>query len=79
MYKLSDVMHENGSFWVLKLPKDKGFQVYEAGITHSTLKDTIGYPGEVGLNKAIERCDKRAAEACKPANAVVRKQSPSPM
>ncbi len=62
-YLESDIAHENGKFWVLKLPKDKGFQVYESGITHSTLRDTIGFPGQEGLDKAIEKCDKRARNA----------------
>lgn len=79
MYKLSDVMHENGRYWVLKLPKDKGYQVYEAGITHSTLKDTIGYPGEMGLNRAIEKCDRRAADDQISNHVPTRKKSPSPM
>lgn len=79
MYKLTDVVHEKGRYWVLKLPKDKGYQVYEAGITHSTLKDTIGYPGEMGLNRAIEKCDKRAADDQTSGHVPVRKRSPSPI
>lgn len=76
-YLESDIAHENGKFWVLKLPKDKGFQVYESGITHSTLRDTIGFPGEKGLDKAIEKCDKRARDAAEP-QALTVQRSPSP-
>ena len=49
-YKLSDVVIEDGEYWVLRVPF--GFKVYETGVTHSTLRATIGHTGETGLNKA---------------------------
>lgn len=42
-YKLSDIVYEDGDYWVL-LNKDKSFyEVYKSGITHSTRCATISY------------------------------------
>jgi len=61
MLKESDILHENGNFWVCKASNPKnGFEVYKNGITHSTRCAIIGFLGEVGLKKAITECDKRA-------------------
>lgn len=60
MLKLSDIAFEKGDYWVLKLPKGT-FEVYKVGITHSTRCAQIGYPGEVGLQKAKAEIDRRIA------------------
>ena len=54
----ADILHENGPFWVCRT--DKGFEVYRAGITHSTRVATIGYKGQPGLDRAKQEADKRA-------------------
>ena len=55
--KPSDILHENGNFWVARRvygtgnfrPKTNGFVVYESGLTHS--KEVA----QIGLQKAIDR------------------------
>ena len=63
----SDIVHENGAFWVGKNPKD--YTVYKTGITHSTADSAYEKTAD-GLSIAIARCDylaRRAAEkAAKP-------------
>lgn len=56
-YKLSDVVHENGRHWVLRVKA--GFEVYKDGVTHSTRCARIGWHGEAGLEKAITECERR--------------------
>ena len=63
MIRESDIMHENGAFWVLR-EKFKGRPIYKVlsvGITHSTVCDTIDL-GAAGLERAIAKCDARAAK-----------------
>lgn len=65
---MSDVLYENGSFWVARKeygtgrlrPKTKGFAVYQSGITHSVCVAQIGYEGAEGLRRAIVEADRRA-------------------
>ena len=52
MYRERDILHENGRFWVLLLPKGQGFNVMVAGSTYSKTLET--YP-DVSL--AIARVD----------------------
>ena len=61
MIKESDILYENGKFWVCVSAK-KGFEVYETGITHSTRCAIIGYEGKKGLEIAKLECDKRSNE-----------------
>lgn len=63
MLKESDILYQNGDFWVCKCYWNKkhiGFEVYKNGITHSTLCATIGLGENYGLDRAIKECDKRA-------------------
>ncbi len=56
-YKLSDVVYEQGEYWVLRVPS--GFEVYRTGITHSTRCAQIGYVGNEGIAKAVIEIDRR--------------------
>ena len=64
-------LYENGHFWVSVAefgtgrfrPKSKGYEVWHSGITHSTRRASIGYPGEEGLKRAIAEADRLAGEA----------------
>lgn len=56
--KESDILYENGMFWVCKAKH--GYEVYESGITHSTRRAIIGYEGADGLAKAKAEADRRA-------------------
>lgn len=55
-YKESDIVFEKGDYWVLD-KKEKGFEVYKIGITHSTRVGIIGYLGEKGINRAKEHIE----------------------
>jgi hypothetical protein len=57
--KPSDILYENGDFWVCRA--GKWFEVYRSGVTHSTRVATIGYEGQAGLDRAKSEADKRAA------------------
>jgi hypothetical protein len=60
--KLSDILHENGIYWVLK-DSYKGRETYTVmrnTITHSESVDEVTYP-DVSL--AIARCDYLARKA----------------
>lgn len=62
--KECDILYENGSFWVSRGQQfGKGFEVYEAGITHSVRRAIIGYEGQKGLDRAKAEADRRAALA----------------
>jgi len=53
----SDIMHENGVFWVAK---DKsGYLVLETGVTHSKTLSTFAKDAD-GLSLAIAYCDYEA-------------------
>ena len=55
--KLENIVFESGKYFVLKTKH--GFEVYKSGITHSTRCATIGYKGEIGIDKAIREIQKR--------------------
>lgn len=65
------ILYENGRFYVIAAefgtgrycPKSQGFEVYEAGTTHSVRKASIGFAGDKGLARAIGEADRRAVEA----------------
>lgn len=59
MLKESDIIHENGQFWVCKR-QDGGFEVYRCGITHSTRCATFGRGLPNAKQRAIAECDRRA-------------------
>ena len=58
--KESDILYQNGDFWVCKALKNTGFEVYRDGLTHSTRVAIIGYTGEEGLSRAKAEADRRA-------------------
>jgi hypothetical protein len=60
--KVSDILHENGKFWVLKdTYKNKpSYTVMKNTITHSESVDDVTYPD---LSLAIARCDYLARKA----------------
>ena len=53
-YKETDIMHENGKFWVLR-EKDK-YCVCVSGITHAAT-DSAYEKNDDGLSIAIARCN----------------------
>jgi hypothetical protein len=60
--KISDILHENGSYWVLK-DSYKGRETYTVmrnTITHSECVDDVTYPD---ITLAIARCDYLARKA----------------
>jgi hypothetical protein len=57
----SDILYENGNFWVCASEKG-GYEVYHTGITHSTRCAIVGWGGSKGLERAKAECDKRAKE-----------------
>lgn len=60
-YKLSDVVHEFGRYWVLRVPT--GYDVYKVGATHSVRCAQIGWPNqEIGIARAKDECFRRTVE-----------------
>lgn len=60
-YKETDIMHENGNYWVLR--ERTCYTVFKAGITHSVSDSAYAKTAD-GLSIAIARCNylaKRAA------------------
>ena len=57
-YKVKDLVHENGKFWVLK--NKEGFHVMISGVTHSVSESSYGQ-----LDLAITRCDYLASRTIK--------------
>ena len=53
-YKESQIMHENGRYWVLDT--GKAYAVMAAGVTHST-SDSAYERSPDGLSIAIARCN----------------------
>lgn len=53
-----DIVFESGKYWVFDAKK-KGFEVYKSGITHSTRCASIGWTGEVGLDRAKQEIKRR--------------------
>lgn len=60
MTTISDILYENGNYWV-RMHEKGWYEVYRVGITHSVRCATIGYKGNEGLTRAITECNKRAA------------------
>lgn len=63
-YREGDIMHENGRFWVLRVPGKKGcYQVLRTEVTHSIVRGTFHFSNrpDYALARAIEDCDKRAS------------------
>jgi hypothetical protein len=58
MMKESDIIFESGNYWIFDA-KQKGFEVYKTGITHSTRCAQIGWTGQVGLDRAKQEIKKR--------------------
>ncbi len=57
------ILYQNGDYWVCKAPQGKkGFEVCRNTSTHAERCAIIGYEGERGLQRAVEECDKRAAQ-----------------
>lgn len=56
--KESDVLHENGAFWVMK--SGGLFHVMKSGVTHSESMDGVAYPD---FTLARARCDYLARKA----------------
>jgi hypothetical protein len=52
--KESDIMHENGRYWVGKT--QAGYAVFQTGLTHSESSVTFA-PDSDGLSLAIAHCD----------------------
>ena len=57
MMKESAILYENRGYWVSK--ERRGFKVWKTGPSHSVLVSTIGFSGEIGLQKAIDEADRR--------------------
>lgn len=51
------ILFELGDFWVRK--SKLGFEVFKSGITHSIRVSTIGFKGQIGLDKAISEAKRR--------------------
>jgi cytidylate kinase len=58
---LSDVVHEQGAYWVLRVPT--GFEVYRNTGTHSVRCARIGFKGAKGLQRAKDEIARREASA----------------
>lgn len=66
MLKETDILYQNGDYWICKYFRGKehiGFEIYKNGITHSTRCAIIGLGENYGLKRAIKECDRRANES----------------
>ena len=64
MLKESDILHENGNYWVMR-DKHNGQTTYTImlnGLTHSESIDGVTYPD---LSIAVARCDYMARKGLK--------------
>lgn len=61
MTLLRDIVYEKGRHWVYKV--DKGYEVYEKGVTCSTRRVRIGIKGDKGFAEAKLWCDKLESKA----------------
>jgi hypothetical protein len=61
MTQESDILYQNGSFWVCKAKK--GYEVYEDGVTHASRRAIIGSDGPQWFERAKIVTDRRAEEA----------------
>lgn len=57
MIRESDIVHEQGEFWVLQTAK--GFEVYQNGTTCSTRCAVIGFRGDEGMKRAKAEIERR--------------------
>lgn len=55
------IVYETRNFWVCDIGK-KGFEVYKAEVTVSKKIASIGLGKNLGLQRAIEECDRRQAQ-----------------
>lgn len=53
-YKETDIVHENGDYWVLK--EKTSYTVYKNGITHA-VSDSSYHKTDDGLSIAVARCN----------------------
>lgn len=58
--KEADIVYELGAYWATPAKK-AGFDVYKAGITHSTRCAHVGFDGEEGMRKVRAEIDRRIA------------------
>lgn len=58
----SDILHENGNFWVGKTRRPESYTVYRTGLTHSTPDSSYAFTPD-GLSIAKARCDYLAGRA----------------
>ncbi|CAB4126527.1 hypothetical protein UFOVP75_1 [uncultured Caudovirales phage] len=56
--KESQIVHQNGEFWVANnnVGKDKQYTVYRDGVTHATADSAYAHNAD-GLSIAIVRCN----------------------
>jgi hypothetical protein len=61
-YHEADIMHEDGSYWILRVPT--GLEVYRAGATHSTRCAQIGFASEPAraMEYALREIERRKAK-----------------
>lgn len=59
MMNESDILYQNGDYWVCKAKK-KGYEVLRDTITHAEVIMIIGSNEDEWLKRAIYECDKRA-------------------
>ena len=61
-----DIVFESGSYFVLRAKfgrkKTPGFAVYKSGLTHAERVASIGYSGEIGLQRARLEIERRQAK-----------------
>lgn len=60
-YQEKSIKYETKDFWVLDVG-EKGFEVYQTGITASTRVASIGHGETLGLPRAIQEADQRQAD-----------------
>lgn len=61
MTRESDILYQNGPFWVCKAKK--GYEVYEDGVTHATRRAILGSDGPYWFERAKAEADRRAQKA----------------
>ncbi|MBN3506333.1 hypothetical protein [Burkholderia cenocepacia] len=77
MYREEDIVHENGTIWVLRDRPEKAYTVCVSAGTHSTVDSAYRLDSD-GLSIAIARCDylakrhadRREAQASEPTNII---------
>lgn len=56
MTRESDIVHENGRYWVLRDRRRSAYTVYCTGVTHSTADSSYQLDAD-GLSIAVTRCN----------------------